>query len=103
MKKHFQELQELFPLDHLLLFIVGYVCPKSDFSDFCDHIHIPYAIALVGKRLEKIHSLSVPGPTEVKELIICLNNILLCVQIGDILCKPLSVLQHRINKVESFE
>ena len=58
MKNHFEELQELFSFDHLLLFMVGYICPKSDISDFCDHIHIPYAIALVSRRLEKIQHLS---------------------------------------------
>ena len=67
MKEHFQELQELFLLDHLLLFIVGYVCPKSDISDFCDHIRIPYAIALVCKRLEKYQSLSTSGSSEVNK------------------------------------
>ena len=66
MKEHYQELQELFSLDHLLLFIVGYVCPKSDIAEFCVHIHIPYAIALVCRRLEKYHSLSHPSITEVK-------------------------------------
>ena len=66
MNDHYQELQELFPLDPLLVFNVGYVCPKSDIAGLCDGIHIPYAIALVCKRLDTIRLLSNPGPTEVR-------------------------------------
>ena len=70
MKNHFEELQQLFSLDHLLLFIVGYVCPMSDLSEFCDHIRIPYAIALVCTRLEKYDTLSKLKPIEVNKKMI---------------------------------
>ena len=67
MKNHFEDLQQLFRLDCLLLFIVGYVCPMSDLSEFCDNIRIPYAIALVCTRLEKYDTLSKLKPIEVNK------------------------------------
>ena len=66
MNDHYQELQDLFPLDPLLVFSVGYVCPKSDIAEICRCIHIPYAIALVCEKLDTIRFLSSHGSNEVR-------------------------------------
>ena len=56
MNKYFQELQDLFSLDNLLLFDIAYICPKSDIADLCDAIHLPYAIALVCQKINSTYS-----------------------------------------------
>ena len=68
MKKHYEELQLLFPLDPLLVFAVAYVCPMSDIADLCDHIHLPYAITLVAKKVDHVYPSA--GTTEVSEVIV---------------------------------
>ena len=54
MKNYYEELQLLFPLDPLLVFVVAYVCPRSDIAYLCEHIDLPYAIALVAKKLNLV-------------------------------------------------
>ena len=56
MKKHYEELALLFPLDPLLVFAVAYICPKCDIADLCDNIYLPYAIALVAKKLDSVQT-----------------------------------------------
>lgn len=62
MKKHYKELKQLFPLDPLLMFAVAYICPVDDLADLCGNIDLPYAMAIVAKKLDNIHCFSEPFP-----------------------------------------
>ena len=55
MREHYDELAALFPLDPLLVFAVAYLCPMYELADLCDNIDLPYAIALVAKKLEPVN------------------------------------------------
>lgn len=65
LSSHYQELQELFPLDPLLVLSVAYVCPKREIANLCDQIHLPYAISLVVNRVKNMSYLSGHTPVEV--------------------------------------
>ena len=52
MEKHYKELELLFPLDPLLVFVVAYVCPTDDITHLCSNIYLPYALALVAMKLD---------------------------------------------------
>ena len=53
-EEHYKELEPLFPLDPLLMFVVADVCPADEVSHLCSNISLPYAIALVAKKLDYI-------------------------------------------------
>ena len=106
MKKHYKELALLFPLDHLLVFAVAYVCPMSDIADFCDNIYLPYAIALVAKKLDIFQTS--PEDTEVRFTSTCtvvyiIHMYCYPAQLENVVCRPLAVLQQRVAELESIE
>ena len=43
--------KDLFSLDPLLVFNVGYICPSSDVAELCKDLYLPYAISLVSMKI----------------------------------------------------
>ena len=103
---HYEELQPLFTLDPLLVFAVAYVCPRCDIVYLCDRIHLPYAIALVNKNISTSSESDFAWETKVKCMIILNCHVfigLLFTQLQAILIDPLSVIQGRVTKADTFE
>ena len=51
LKDCYEVVKDLFSLDCLLMFNVGYICPSSDVAELCKHLHLPYAISLVSMKI----------------------------------------------------
>ena len=111
MNEHYEELHSLFKLDPLLVFAVAYVCPRCDIAYLCDRIHLPYTIALVNINISSSSAFNWGWENEVK----CMHNNLLLncsyvyvgllvqKQLQAIFIDPLSVLQRRVTKADTFE